>query len=54
MVGVTPSQPIIPAATQLSPSIPRPTPTNLIEHIDNRKQNYQKDSNGEALAKKRK
>ena len=36
----SPSQPIIPAATQHSPSIACPTPTNLIEHMDNRKQNY--------------
>ena len=51
----SPSQPIIPAATQDSPSIARPTPTNLIEHMDNRKRNYLKDANGgEALAKKQK
>ena len=51
----SPTQPIIPAATQDSPSIARPTPTNLIQHMDNRKRNYQKGANGgESLAKKRK
>ena len=50
----SPSQPIMPAATQHSPLIACPIPTNLIEHMDNRKQNYQKDANCQALAKKQK
>ena len=32
-----PSQLIIPAATQLFPSLPHPIPTNIIEHMDNQK-----------------